>query len=338
MLRIGLVGVGTHATWAVVPAIRDTEGRCTLLAAADTNAENLARIEDSSVARFDDHRRMLAEAELDAVYIATLSDTHAEIAVDALRTGLHVICEKPMANTAGDCERMVGAARDADRVLAVDFETRYDLGNMAARRWITDGRLGRVEAVHIQHFWDGHKAFGALADRRHRLAAMAGALDCGIHKADLVRYWCGGRWREVRSLGRWFGEDLTPPPHVAALAELDNGVLVNLTASFSYTAYIEPRAESDVLTIVGTDGIISEMYEQREQRTLRLVSKSGEETLTADQLTAPKPIAQLLRDVADAAEGRQPLPPEAATGEDGWQAQVFVEQANAEAAAKRIDP
>jgi predicted dehydrogenase len=356
MPRIGLVGCGTHANWAVIPAIRNPNSGWELAAVADINAENLARIE-VDVPKFADHRAMLAALgdKLDAVYVATLIDSHLPIALDAFARGLHVVCEKPMAPSVADCRAMVFAAARADRVLAVNFETRYYGEFIQARQWIREGRLGRVEAIHVQHFWDGHKTFSKLAARRHRLCDAAGAMDCGIHKADMARYFVGGEWTEIHARGRWLGEEVSQPPHIAILASLDNGVLVTLGASFAYTAHIEPRAYSDVITVVGTEGVINYFDDRSgdlgEPGSAADAHGGALMTLTSKTLTTSLPVKHadhadfmvaFLRDVRDRIEGRATTPGAGAgaeapmaTGEDGLMAQVLVEEANRQAVEAR---
>lgn len=334
MLRIGLVGCGTHANWAVVPAIKGAAPRAELVAVADTNAQNLEKINAGNAKRFADHRQMLAAGGLDAVYVATLADTHAAIACDALAAGLHVICEKPMATSAEDCRRMVQAAAKAKRILAVNFETRYHAEILQVRQWIDQGLLGKVEAIHIQDFWDGHKVWGEIGARRKRLTDLAGALDCGIHKADWARYWCGGSWRNITALGRWFGEEVRYAPHIAVQGELDSGPLVTLNASFSYGAYIEPRAYSHVTTVVGSRGVVNHFEDRIAKSELRLTSADLTTSLEVTGTGHADVMTKLVRDLADAAEGK-PLPREMAQGEDGLAAQIFVEEANRQAVAKR---
>lgn len=334
MLRFGLIGCGTHAQWAVAPALRGAAGRCELVAAADINPDNLQRIEGAHLQRFTDHRRMIADARLDAVYVATLPDTHAAITLDALAAGLHVVCEKPMALSAEDCRKMTEAAARGRRVLAINFETRYHAQMRQVRQWISQGHLGRIEAIHVQSFWDGHKSFGPLSARRKRLTDLSGALDCGIHKADLIRYFCGGSWTEIQARGRWFGEEVRCPPHIAILAELDNGVLATLNASFAYTAAIEPKALSDVMTIVGTEGVINFFEDHTGPAEVRLHSRNLLASIPSKATDHAQVMITLLCDFADAVEGRPPAP-EMATGEDGLMAQIFVEQANRQALERR---
>ncbi|MCX5661373.1 MAG: Gfo/Idh/MocA family oxidoreductase [Planctomycetota bacterium] len=334
MLRIGLVGCGTHANWAVVPAIKAAAPRAALVAVADVNAQNLAKIEAGPAKRYSDHRQMIAVGGLDAVYVATLANTHADITCDALAAGLHVVCEKPMATSVEDCTRMTQAAAKARRVLAVNFETRYHAEILQIRRWIDEGHLGRVEAIHIQDFWDGHKVWGEIGARRKRLTDLAGALDCGIHKADWARYWCGGSWKNITALGRWFDEDVRFAPHIGVLGELDSGQMVTLNASFAYSAYIKPHAYSHVLTVVGSQGVINHFEDRVAPSVVRLTSEALTATHEVTATGHADVMTKLIRDLADAAEGK-PIPREMARGEDGLAAQIFVEEANKQAVARR---
>lgn len=336
MLNIGLVGCGTHANWAVIPAIKGASDKMRLAAVADVNPQNLARVTDSGVAKFSDHKAMIAGAKLDAVYVATLANTHAAISIDAMNAGLHVVCEKPMAMTADECRSMLDVSRRTRRVVAVNFETRYHADHVKIREWIDAGHLGTIEAIHLQNFWDGHKVEGEIGARRKRLCDLAGALDCGIHKADKARYFVGGKWKSIEARGRWFGEDTKQPPHIAVLAELDNNILVTLNASFSYTAYIPHRAYSDVLTIVGTRGVVNHFHDRLGKSAVQLHSADLVTQIESGDTGHANVMVSMLRDFADACGGKTP-PPQLALVEDGLQAQIFVDEANRQAWKHRAD-
>ena len=177
MLRFGLVGYGTHARWAVHKAINENSKHGRIVAVAEILPENLAQVDDPQIARYDNHREMLAKEELDAVYVATGPGAHADPTIDALASGRHVICEKPMAENVADCQRMLAAATQSGRLLAIDFENRLMPHHRQVRAWISEGRLGRVRAIHWQQMWDGHKAFGPVAARRARLINASGTLE-----------------------------------------------------------------------------------------------------------------------------------------------------------------
>lgn len=87
---------------------------------------------------------VLADPEIDAVFVATNNLTHAEIALAAMRAGKHVIVEKPIATTVEDAEKLVAAARKTGRSLAVDHMMVYNAYNKLAKKTIASGRLGKV--------------------------------------------------------------------------------------------------------------------------------------------------------------------------------------------------
>ncbi len=335
MLNIGLIGCGTHAKAAVIPALGDSSDFLKLVGISDVNRENFESIDLPNVRTFDDHREMIHECDLDAVYIATLADAREAIALDAISSGLHVMCEKPMATDSGACQRIIDSARASNRVVGVNFEMRFYDWVIQANQWIGQGLLGRVEAVHIHEMWDGHKAFGQAAARRRRLMDVAGALDCGIHRADLARCFAGGGdWQRIEAQGAWFGETSELPPHISVIASLDRGAYVSLTSSFSYTAYIEAWAYQEIFTIVGTEGILHVVEGTDRKIHVELASRNLSENHVYEQVLHERIIPKVLREFVARIEG---LPHDGllALGEDGLAAQLFVERANASAVANR---
>lgn len=337
MLKIGLIGCGTHANAAVIPALRDSREFLTLVAVADPRLEDGDSSELPGIRTFSDYKKMLRQCDLDAVYIATLASVREAIACDAIAAGLHVMCEKPMAQDSHACQRIIEAAEASSRVVGVNFEMRFYDWVVQVNQWIAQGLLGRVEAVHIQEMWDGHKAFGPAADRRRRLMDVAGSLDCGIHRADLARVFAGGgNWQRVEAQGAWFGETCALPPHISVIATLDTGAYVSLTSSFAFTAYIEPKAYNEIFTIVGSLGIIHVVEGTDRKIHVELVSRDLSQTYVCEQTSHEQIIPKVLKEFTSRIKG---LPHDGfmATGEDGLAAQQFVERANADAVANRSD-
>lgn len=330
-IRIGLVGYGKHGQWAVVPAMRKAAG-VRLVSVADLSLENLLLLPDPDISTYTDYRRMLKQERLDAVYVATRVESHAEVVLAALRAGLHVITEKPMGTSISECRRMIAAASKAGRLLGVDFESRYIPAYRQIRAWIDEGRIGHVGAIHMEHFWDGHKVTGALAERRRRFCDSSGCLDCGIHKLDLARYFNGGgTWRGIQAYGAWFGEKVRYAPHIAIMARLDTGVLVTVNASFAFTAYIPQRIKSsnyDTLSVVGSKGVIVLHQSPEGERHLQLVSESLTKVVPFAAHGHTSVITLLLADFSKAIRQGKPLPVEIATGHDGLMAQLAADEAN----------
>ena len=129
MIRAGVIGMGfigqIHAK-----AYQATEG-VTLAAVCDSDETKLRPKNEaagdiaglgkslvlSSVQLYTDFDKMVAEANLDAVSIALPTPMHAEFTIKALDAGLGVLCEKPMAQNAGQCEEMIEAANRTDKIL-----------------------------------------------------------------------------------------------------------------------------------------------------------------------------------------------------------------------------
>jgi predicted dehydrogenase len=337
VVRFGVIGIGKHAEWAVMPAIAERSAPCELKAVADISPERLATADRyAGVAQFADYREMIAQGDLDAVYVCTTVERHLDPTLAALEAGLHVVCEKPLAESALDCRKMTDAAERAERLLAVTFENRYQPHAGTIRRWVREGHLGTIEAVHAKHFWDGHKTRGPLSERRRRAIDLNGGLDCGIHTVDLVRYFVGGgRWGEIAAIGAWFGEKVHMPPHISILTGLDTVPVVGISVSMGYAAQIEARTSSSGLTIVGDRGVIDEVTGTDGKVEVRLTSETLCETCPVLHKGHAETIGWMLDDFADVVEGREQSSDRLATGEDGLIAQQLVEVANAQAVARR---
>ena len=330
MVRFGVIGCGTHARWAVLKAIRQFAQNCELAAVADLRAENLEAVDDPNVGRYTDYREMLARDDLDAVFVVTRVDAHCEPTVAALESGRHVVCEKPMANNVEECRRMIDAAESAGRILVVDFEMHYYKQYRKIKEWISLGYLGEIQAIHAMAFGHAHKAFGELAARREKSLNQSGAMNCGVHNLDLMRYFCGGEWEDIEARGAWFHEDTKYPPHQSIMARLSTGVLVTLNSSSAYTAYVEPSASCGHLTIVGTKGVVHEGGGE-----VQLVSEAHTESVPCEHPGHKEAIGWLLDDFADVVEGRQPRSEMLPTGYDGLMSDVIVKEVNRLAVARR---
>lgn len=111
---------------------------------------------ESSIRHYTDYKEMLEkEKELEAVVIATPLVSHAPIAIDCLNAGKHVLCEKLMARTIGQCKEMIRAAEANNRILAVGHQRHYSLLYAQATDVIANGVLGEVR--HIRALW--HRNF-----------------------------------------------------------------------------------------------------------------------------------------------------------------------------------
>lgn len=98
----------------------------------------------SSVRKYANWRELVADADLDAVDICLPTDLHLPVTLAALNSGKHVLCEKPMALTAEQCDEMVAAARKANRVLMVGQVLRFWPEYLYLKDFVKSGKYGRV--------------------------------------------------------------------------------------------------------------------------------------------------------------------------------------------------
>jgi predicted dehydrogenase len=111
---------------------------------------------EKSIKKYTDYKEMLEkEKDIEAVVIATPLISHAPIAIDCLKAGKHVLCEKLMARTITACKEMIKAAKDADRILAIGHQRHYSMLYAHATEVLTAGTLGDVK--HIRALW--HRNF-----------------------------------------------------------------------------------------------------------------------------------------------------------------------------------
>lgn len=200
-LRLGIAGLGV-AGEVLVPFV-DRHPGFVVTAGADPAATARAAFAGPGRALFATVEEMCASGTVDVVYVATPTQWHAEHAVTALRSGHHVIVEKPMAVTVSCAETMVAAAEEVGRVLLVGHSQSFEAPVRAMRRLVADGELGALCAVNAWYFTDWMYRPRAAAELD---PAQGGGVPLrqGAHHVDVVRYLGGGLLRSVRGrVGAW---------------------------------------------------------------------------------------------------------------------------------------
>jgi len=148
-LRVAYIGVGNRGSFLLqqtlkIPGVQ-VVALCDIAPETLKKAVEMAGAAGQTPAPFDDFRKMLdARKDIDAVFIATPTDMHKEMAVTALEMGKHVYAEKPMALTPEECRMVVNAANSAKGIYQAGFQLRHDPNRHAAMQFILNGRLGDV--------------------------------------------------------------------------------------------------------------------------------------------------------------------------------------------------
>lgn len=139
---------------------------------------------------YTDYHEMLADPDIDVVHICTPHFLHAQMAVDALKAGKHVLCEKPMALSEEDAKAMMAARDEAGKQLAVCFQNRYNEASVYMKELLESGRLGKVLGARGQVTWNRKPEYYTQSPWRGRWATEGGGvlINQAIHTFDLLQW------------------------------------------------------------------------------------------------------------------------------------------------------
>lgn len=196
--RVGyaVVGLGKISEVAVLPAFRHSK-KTKLVALVSSNEKKAARLAAkfgaSDYYTYEDFPLCLSHPQVGAVYIATANGTHAEFAERAASAGKHVLCEKPMANTVEECQRMIEACRANNVRLMIAYRKYFEPASLALKKLITTGKLGRLKAIHSAFTIYLPPGKSVAAWHYDRKVAGGGSLvDLGVYCVNTTR-WLTGR-------------------------------------------------------------------------------------------------------------------------------------------------
>jgi predicted dehydrogenase len=131
------------------------------------------------------------DTKVDVVAVCTTNKFLAPIAIAALQSGKHVLCEKPMGRNAEEATQIASAARAADRILKVGFTLRFQPALREAHQLCTDGGLGPLFSIQAAYGHGGRPGYEREWRGNPDLAGGGELLDQGVHLLDLARWFLG---------------------------------------------------------------------------------------------------------------------------------------------------
>ncbi len=307
-LRWGLIGASTIAREWVIDAIRAQPGNevKAVLSGDGRRGTDFARAHGIP-SSYTDLGALLADPDVDAVYISTTNELHKAQTLAAAAASKHVLCEKPLALTLADAREMVAACARAGVVLATNHHLRNAATHRKIRELIRAGAIGKplfarvFHAVYLPPHLQGW--------RLHKAEAGGGViLDISCHDADTLRFLFDAEAVEAVALSQQ--AELASgelEDGVMAVLRFDNGVLAQLHDAFTV------RHAGTGLEVHGTEGsiIARNVMTQRPAGEIVLRNASGE---TAVPVEHENLYVRALRAFNAAVAGQgQP----SASGEDG---------------------
>lgn len=243
--RVGwaVVGLGDYAQGYVLPALaRSRRSRAVALVSgnADKAKAVAARfgVGENALYGYDTMGRLAENDAVGVVYIVTANATHADLTVKAFEAGKHVFCEKPMANSPAECQRMIDAAKAAGRKLMIAYRAHWEPHNLRAKEMLDAGELGTVWFASSDHHRPLDPALPRDRWRMQRSVAGGGSLvDIGIYSLNGLQWFLGESPSAVAAT-------MHAPPDDPRFAEIENVFTAELafpsgrraTISSGYTA------------------------------------------------------------------------------------------------------
>jgi FkbM family methyltransferase len=192
---VALIGCGavSEQHYSVALDALANEGLAETLAIVDPQKERRLKLLEyfPTAGTYPDIETMMGDLTPELAIIAAPHRFHAELTVQCLAKGIHVLCEKPMAITTDECDRMIKAAIEADRILAVGHFRRFYPSCEVIKNFLLSNCLGRVKSF---EFLEGYHYNWPLTSPSVFDRASAGGgvfIDTGAHALDLILWWLG---------------------------------------------------------------------------------------------------------------------------------------------------
>jgi len=319
----GVIGCGNISSFHIEAIRRLPNARLAAVASRDARkARSVA--EREGCAACGDYRELLARDDVEIVCLTTPSGTHAEIGMDVLAAGKHLLVEKPMAMRSRDAERMMELAERKGVTLSVVSQRRFEEAHQIAKRAVDEGRLGKLLLVEAHVPLYRSQEYYDSADWRGTPDQDGGALmNQGIHSIDLL-LWFGGRAVSVCGKVATLTHDMEAEDLGLAIVSFANGAYGTIMASTSIRPGFSPTlsiyGERGTIRMEGTKFVHWSVPGMEEP-------KLTDEASDGSGVSDPKAIShvyherQLAAQIA-AIENDQPPP---VTGHDGKRAVELIE-------------
>lgn len=249
-IRIGIIGSGFMGRTSAETVTRYLPDAELVAIAGGSRAPALAK--DYGVACEPTVSGLLARGDIDAVFIHSPHSDHAAQAIEAAVHGKHILLDKPMATSVGDCDRILDATRRANVNLMIAFGQRFRICNIVARQLIREGKIGRVKMIQERMLNAGGLA--SLPPWQSRPENLGVLFGHAVHNIDRIRWLTG---EEIISVAAQVERDEKSGNEISTMAVfgLSSGAMASLWESWDIPEPGIPRSGCSAW-IVGETGIL----------------------------------------------------------------------------------
>jgi xylose dehydrogenase (NAD/NADP) len=301
----GILGPGFIATRAVIPAIQKVSNSH-VLAVASTNEERSREV----ALRFDiersysDYQTLLDDPDVDVVYIALPNHLHREWTIRAAEAGKHVLCEKPLAISAAECDEMIAACQQANVLLMEAVMYRFHPRMLHLKQMLVARELGDIRFLHTAFSFN----FDAPGNyRAYRHFGGGALLDIGSYCVNSARWLIGSEPDSSKAVISYCHE--TIDLNTSAVLCFGKDVSAHIQCSFD-------AAEHQTIEVVGTTGAVTApvaFTAWREDTTILLIQRGS--AFELKEFAPADPYQLMVEHFTSCVMQKTPLlyPPE-----DGW--------------------
>jgi predicted dehydrogenase len=280
-----IVGLGSYALNQMMPRFADAE-RAHVAAIVSGSPDKLAQVGDAyGIApdarySYEQFARIASDQRVDAVYVVLPTGLHAEWVIRAFAAGKHVLCEKPMALSSADCERMIAAGRRANRKLMIAYRSHFEPFNVEAMRLMQQKTVGDIRLVRTEQSYRMGPTSPSENWRTKRALAGGGPLeDYGIYGLQSALYLTGEMPESISAVTfRPAGDPRFAEifAHVSSQWRFPSGAVAQLVTSYD-------SASTNFAHVRGTDGVlIMDPATSYSGQRMRIEGRGGRELTPGD--------------------------------------------------------
>ena len=259
-LKVGIIGLGIGKSH--IEGYRRNP-RCEVVAAADPNDARLAEVADAYgiAKRFSSGEGLIDAGICDVISVCTPNSFHKDLTIRALRSGAHVLCEKPMAMSTAEGKEMLEEAEKAGKRLMINFSYRFTPQAQALKARVAAGHLGTP--YYGRTVWlrrRGMPGFGGWFGDKS-LAGGGPLIDLGVHRIDLALWFMGYPEPEyvmgavydpiAAALAKKEGKAYSVEDLAAGFIRFKNGAALSIEASWAANIKENELMETRILGTAG---------------------------------------------------------------------------------------
>jgi predicted dehydrogenase len=280
-LKVGVIGGGIGRTHLFGYLAQGNAVQITAL--CDLNKDRLNKVADEFgiPLRYTNIDTLLASGEIDAVSVCLPNNLHAPVSIAALEAGLHVLCEKPLAENVASAKNVVNAVENASTKFMMCFNRRYRRDVQWMKKILNEGKLGRIYQVNTGWVRETGIPVGGWFSQKS-LSGGGPLIDLGVHLLDSVMWLLDYPTPLTvsshvqanfgpRRMKQWGLADAVHTFDVedsaTAFIRLDNNIILNLETSWA--SHARPGLDDIFITLLGSEGTIA----------LHIANYAGEKTL-----------------------------------------------------------